>query len=470
MSDTLLLKLTNAGRLAMIDHVNSGFNLSLVSVKLGTGLYKTDPLAGDLVNPWAEFPVVNGFVDTEAHCLNFMITGQTNEEIKVSEIGLFDHNGVLFAVLSKEAGCFFQTERASFFSFSLAVAFDQKIDGQKIKLSFRPQDSILKALLILHIQYKDAHPQYKRFVENLFREHIQAADPHSQYTMKAEFQQHVAYYMDKLHRLTVLFSEFLDEYKTAGVAYITNSATIGMPANFKGNLTTNNHVMFITPEAGHEAWSLSRAAQTFSLNVFNRSGINRVGYAGLVNWLVMSSDLSEPIVGIDMPELVAAGVRSSTGALKVTKAESKGGDFNSCVFLMAPEGAHEAWTISRSAAEFNANIFNRSGTNRIGYSGPVNFAIFKPKDGRGDDPIRFPGLLMSGVSETGTFDIVAPNGKAWNFSDMKYAVIVTPEGEHEAWDITRSANKISVSVYGRSGQNRIGYNGKVSWAVFQKTA
>ena len=467
MSDSLILNLTTAGRLAMLDHVDNGYDLSLVSVKLGTGNYVYDPLAQGLKTPWAEFPLINGFVDTDKHCMNFIASGQTNSEIKVSEIGLFDKNGVLFALICKEAGYFFQTEKASFFSFSFSISFDQKIDGQKIKLSFQPQNTILSALLKLHTQHKDAHPQYKRFVEVLFQQHINEYDPHNQYIMKSDFESTVKGYQEKLLGLIKLLAEFFEQSILGGVNQVNSNATITLPDNFKANLTTLNHALFLTPEAGHEAWSLTRAGQAFSINVFSRSGTNRGSYSGPVNWLAIDSTVDNPMVDLDMPELVAAGVKSSSGALKITKPENSDIDLMKCAVLMTPEGAHEGWEISRNAAEVNSNIFNRSGTTRIGYGGNVSYALIKPRDGKGQDPIRFPGLLMSGVSETGNFSIARPDGKKWDFTSQNYIVLITPEGSHEAWDISRTAAKIDISVYGRSGTDRGVYRGKVSWAVFQ---
>lgn len=92
--------------------------------------------------------------------------------------------------------------------------------------------------------------------------------------------------------------------------------------------------------------------------------------------------------------------------------------------------------------------------------------LLQPKDGKDDDGLVSPRLLMAGVSDSGAFNIMRPSNKAWDFTKEDYAIFLTPEGGHEAWDISRAVDKFSVNVFNRSGTNRVGYSGKVNWAIF----
>lgn len=84
----------------------------------------------------------------------------------------------------------------------------------------------------------------------------------------------------------------------------------------------------------------------------------------------------------------------------------------------------------------------------------------------------YPKLVMAGVVEmvTGAATISRPTGSTIDFTDSRYAISLTPEGPHEAWTITRNESSFDISVFNRSGTNRIGYSGKVSYAIFQTTA
>ena len=467
MSDSLILTMTEAGRLAMLNHVDNGFDLTLASVKLGSANYKADPMAIGLKMSWAEFPLINGFVDTDKNCLNFVASGQVQSEIKVSEIGLFDQNGILFAVASKENGYFFQTEKASFFTLAFSVGFEQKISGEKIKLSFRPQDTILTALLTLHVQHKDAHPQYKRFVEELFKKHIKEINPHNQYAMRLETQLMIDQYLDYIQRLTAVFLSFFSTNLLGGVAHSNGALNITLPNTVKWALTSLNYCLFFNAEGSHEAWSNTRQANGFAASIFDRSGTSRVGYNGKVDWLILDKS-DNPMASVSIPQLIKAGAVATSGTLTIPRLENDP-SFKDAVIIINFEGGHEGWSIARSDKEFSVNVFNRSGTGRGSASGNLNYMLLQPKNGQDDDSLVSPRLLMAGVSEVGTFDIKRPGNKDWDFTKEDYAIFITPEGSHEAWNISRAADKFSVNVFIRSGTKRDDYSGKVSWAIFVVT-
>lgn len=467
MSDSLILNMTDAGRLAMLNHVDNGFDLTLVSVKLGSGNYKADAMTSDLHTPWAEFPLISGMVDTDNFCLNFIASGQVQSTIKISEIGLFDQNGLLFAVVSKESGQFFETEKGTFFNLNFSVGFDQSIAGNKIKLSFWPQDAIFTALLALHVQHKDAHPQYKRFIQDLFKHHIQHVNPHNQYAMRDDVQNLIEQYIDRIKKLSALFLSFFSTNMIGAVTESNGSLVVTLPSAVKWALTSLDYCLFFNAEGGHEAWGNSRQARGFNASIFNRSGTSRVGYSGKVDWLLLDKT-DNPISGLSIPGLIKADAVASNGSLFIPKVENTPA-FKDAVIIINFEGGHEGWSIGRAENGFSVNVFNRSGTSRIGASGNLNYMLLKPKNGQDEDGVTSPCLLMCGVSEVGSFNIMRPDNKDWDFTKSDYAIFITPEGGHEAWGISRAKDKFFIDVFNRSGTNRVGYSGKVNWAIFKIT-
>ncbi len=80
----------------------------------------------------------------------------------------------------------------------------------------------------------------------------------------------------------------------------------------------------------------------------------------------------------------------------------------------------------------------------------------------------YPKVILSGVIKQGDARVInRPANSNINFLDTRYAIQVSPEGGHEAWSIARQDSKISIEVFSRSGTNRIGYSGNISWAIIQ---
>lgn len=60
------------------------------------------------------------------------------------------------------------------------------------------------------------------------------------------------------------------------------------------DLTDGRYTIQLTPEGGHEAWSVSRFIDSVSFYIFNRSGTTRVGYGGLTSFMIVEN--SQPTV------------------------------------------------------------------------------------------------------------------------------------------------------------------------------
>ncbi|MCK4090674.1 hypothetical protein HCY66_11415 [Acinetobacter radioresistens] len=138
---------------------------------------------------------------------------------------------------------------------------------------------------------------------------------------------------------------------------------------------SDNLVVLITPEGQHEGWSITRAANQIDLNIFERSGTNRVAYTGRVNWSIYKAN-SAPLPIDKYPFQLISGV-SKTGIFTIPAPADH--DFSDPAYIpmITPESQHEGWSIKRTAAGFEVQIFNRSGTSSMAYTGKVSWAIFK---------------------------------------------------------------------------------------------
>lgn len=159
---------------------------------------------------------------------------------------------------------------------------------------------------------------------------------------------------------------------------------------------------------------------------------------------------------------------------------------NRVAIFINPESAHEGWELSRTKDTIGINVWHRSGTSRIGYSGRISYVLLRVADGN-DAANLFSlvgspdgsGFVAGGVANAGgtdTFEVakvINPylNDFIPNLLNGEYQLFICPEAGHEGWEIKRTNDKeFSVSIWNRSGTSRIGYSGKVSWALFKKEA
>jgi hypothetical protein len=187
---------------------------------------------------------------------------------------------------------------------------------------------------------------------------------------------------------------------------------------------SNDVVVLMTPEGGHEAWSIARTAGEITFNIFNRSGTNRVGYNGRVNYMLMRKK-SVPTNLPKYPNVLIAGI--GDGALFTIPAPA-GFDFTNPAYMpfITPEGGHEAWSITRTAAGFEVYIFNRSGTSRVGYSGKTSWAVFVMEQPFQHD-VYFVGVhsIQVAAGKKVQIALYAPGGGG---GGSVYSPSVTPDG------------------------------------------
>lgn len=464
------MTMTDAGRLSILNYAESGFNLQLSHIGLGSANYNHSAQTPKMISKWAEFPVINGFVDEENSCLIVTAMGQVNDVIKVSEIGLYSVTGQLIAIVAKPAGQFFKTEPGGFFTLSASISFQQKIPGQKIKLSFAPQEQLLMALLNLHTQHKNPHPQYRKYMAELIKLHLVAENPHP-YILKTELASKIAEYMDFLDRLSSLLLDLFGKSMFMGRISYRSGMSIPL-VNFGSDLKDPSYGLFITPENKHENWLVNRETEKFNLSVSDRVGQASPAYSGPVNWLVLTDVTGSPIADISMPELIKTGLVQSnaTGIVTVERDLLEPTPLDDLVLLVCPQAKHEGWRVARSNNKMAIYTYVRNGLTRAFYSGPLNYALIQPKDGTDlTPPSIFPCLLMSGVKPLsgGYLHIDRPVGQVWDFTDPNLVIQVSPDGSHEGWTVKRTATRITVYVYERSGEATVPASGLLNFAIFQ---
>lgn len=252
------------------------------------------------------------------------------------------------------------------------------------------------------------------------------------------------------------------------------SGAPSLTGNSIDNFSYAKNAIFITPEGGHEAWSVAVAAnnESFTTSIWNRSGTSRVGYSGNTSYVVI---VSEALSNRADPWQAPYHNENITNTVDPTGAIA-GGAVNDPGFI-SPYGDHEAWDTRRNNTTFSANIFNRSGTSRTGYGGKVALTLmkeYKPHYGE-HQAASYPRIVMAGRSTDLTY--TAYDMFNYNLQDTtKYALLFNPEGSHEAWSLGRTKTsatenaKFSASVFNRSGTSRVGYSGNNSWAVVQLKA
>lgn len=97
--------------------------------------------------------------------------------------------------------------------------------------------------------------------------------------------------LDLLNSLQESLKNVYPKIIASGVA--TGNSTIDLTSQVD-DLRDDKYSIQITPESMHEAWELTRNQKSFDLNIWNRSGTNRIDYSGNISWsviLVSANDL-----------------------------------------------------------------------------------------------------------------------------------------------------------------------------------
>lgn len=229
---------------------------------------------------------------------------------------------------------------------------------------------------------------------------------------------------------------------------------------------------FITPEGGHEAWTIGLGTSNTNLttNVWNRSGTTRVGYAGNTNWAVLDIRPG-PSTG-PLTEWQKSYHNEFLTVKDQHGISISGFDIENAVAFACPDGEHEGLYISRELNQIRPYIHNRSGTNRIEYTGLVSLTAMAKYLPHYQDHMdaEYPRIVYAQVLEQNEA-VTSFEMFPYNIHDTtKYAIMMCPEKTHEGWSIKREVGKITADVFDRSGTDRPNYTGKLNWALVQLKA
>lgn len=469
MSEPINFIITNAGKNALYLAQENSVKLSLNKVGLGAGQYVANADRVQLAAKFTENGIAAGSIEAATFALRFTMIMSYAAEKTVSELGLYTSTGVLFAVASKPNGSYFKLYPGIDYVATFGLVLEQAVDPTLIEFFVDGRGGIATQLMQDHLIASDPHPQYKEFARIALEGHLAAANPHPQYALKTFVNSELTKLNQTVDSLVGVAGLFFPPVLSVGTGLgADTSAPREKGRNY--SLVDRSIVHLFCPEATHEGWSSTREANQIKTNVFDRSGTNRIGYGGRIGWAMIDTQralINKGFVAAStqLTQEIKSGVIEAGEKLSIFRESWEAMDYTDdrVVVLISPEGGHEGWGIARTKDQIDINIFNRSGTNRIGYSGRVNWALFKV-NAAPDFSGAYPRQLITGFASTADFTIPAPVGV--DFTDPNYVPIITPEGGHEGWTITRTAAGFVVNVFNRSGQNRIGYAGRVNWAVF----
>nr|WP_312323935.1 phage tail protein [Acinetobacter oleivorans] len=268
----VIFKVTAAGRLAALSEDNNGLNLSLNKIGFGNGHYESidNDQRTELQNKVVEAALSAGGIEATENTLILSVNFVPTKVVQVSEIGVYAEDGTLFAVASLPEGMYFTLDKGISFvgSFGLALG-----TTSNITVIVQVDVPIMQQLMVMHETAADPHPQYAKKVD------VDAKDQHLQ------------------DQIDDIEQEIADLYPRVIASGVSNgNATIDL-GDIVSDMRDTKYVISITPEGGHEGWTIARGSKNFAYNVFNRSGTSRVGYGGFVNWNVVQTSPESAILG-----------------------------------------------------------------------------------------------------------------------------------------------------------------------------
>jgi hypothetical protein len=469
MSEPINFIVTNVGKNALYLAQQNQVKLSLNKVGLGSGQYIA---AADRVQMAAKFTengIAAGSIETASFALRFTMIMSFAAEKTVSELGLYTSTGVLFAVASKPNGSYFKLYPGIDYVATFGLVIEQTVDPALIEFVVDGQGGLATQLMQDHLTAEDPHPQYKDYARITLEGHLAAADPHPQYPLKTFVAAEFKKIDDRINNLVGIAKLFFPPVLSVG----TGVGADIYAERLKGHnysLLDRTIVHLYCPEGVHEGWSVARETDKIKDSVFERSGTSRVGYSGRVGWATIDTErtlINKGFVNLDtqLYQEIKSGVIEVGENQAIYRESWESLDYTNenVILIISPEGVHEGWEIVRAKDQISFNVFNRSGTSRVGYSGRINWTLLKLNAVPNFEG-EYPRQLTCGFANGSDFTIPVPANL--DFQDTNYVPFITPESAHEGWSISRTAQGFKVNVFNRSGGNRIGYSGRVNWAVF----
>lgn len=213
----IIFKLTEAGRLAVLDAQKQGISLSLKTLVAGTSKYVPNGKETRIKTEAMRSDIVTSGIEKDSKTLRFSATLNSIQSRAIHEIGLLTSNNTLFAVAASNEPLFTVYANVTFIgSFGLSLS---ELDVSKITVSTDPDAAIVVKMMEDHVGAANPHPQYinndkfsqldkkvDKLGQNInsttgdLSKHVAAANPHTQYVLKTEHDAHVKLY-DALKKL-----------------------------------------------------------------------------------------------------------------------------------------------------------------------------------------------------------------------------------------------------------------------------
>lgn len=213
----IIFRITEEGRLAVLDAQKQGISLSLKTLVAGTSKYVPNGRETRIRTEVMRSDIVTSGIEKESKSLRFSVTLNSVTSKDIYEIGLLTSDNKLFAIAASTSPLFTVYANVTFVgSFGLSLS---ELDVSKITVSTDPDAAIVVKMMEDHVGAANPHPQYinndkfsqldkkvDKLGQNIntasgdLSKHIAAANPHSQYTLKTEHDAHVKLY-DALKKL-----------------------------------------------------------------------------------------------------------------------------------------------------------------------------------------------------------------------------------------------------------------------------
>lgn len=295
--------LTDVGRNALnkVGDVAS-FGGELTHLAVGTSKFDASVEAKNLTslkNELARFSLNGGGVDTETGTLRFVMSIEPTLTMEVFEMGIYLSDGTLLAVASTTEAQSIMSLHANVVAIVTFGFVLTDVNLKNVTIKIDPNTPIAVMLMNQHSADEDPHPQYGALIRKLMTEHNQHEDPHPQYAFEKDVKakdDDLQHQIDDLELSSKnLLQQLIDFKKNLDAQYpkligagvnIGSTATIELGGKVT-DLRDSKYAIYLTPERSHEAWNLTRAEKGFSYEVWDRSGQNRIGYSGTVNWSVV---------------------------------------------------------------------------------------------------------------------------------------------------------------------------------------
>ena len=443
----IIFTITHAGRNAALSAENIGLDLKLNKMVFGRANGVQDENVTDLTDPQIEAGMSAGGIQPTTNTLMLGVNVLPSIDLIVAEIGIYTDDGVLFAVARLDSGHFFILSH----DIPFIASFGLKLGNlENVVVSVMQDAPIAQQMIHAHEDHLDPHPQYGQAlydfsidIENRLQQFFDQINNLNN-DFKTEIEGDITNIENQIKNIIEEMNKITYPRTIAcGVAVGSNSFTIDLSGKVE-DLRDNKYVIHITPEGNHEAWAFQRLAQSIKVEMWHRSGTNRIGYTGNVNWSVIQAS-GNSVIGGDGDYIIAG-----TYSIPILPNETK-------KFMMVGAGGGGGLSVNWDSKDD------------------------PEKDGKGGQATE---ILIDGSSLAvaggglGGGGAYWDNGSAWKAGEIGEGGTTTVsnhvssvsstkgnDGHSVRWDTVGGLSVSPIGDYGRGGNGGRGYgNGDDGWA------